>query len=56
LDFLTACGVDFVDDGEEERCVVAGYPSLFAMLEACAKGFAGTVGKMRGGIRDGGGR
>ncbi len=53
LDFLTGYRVDFIDDGEEERCIAAGNPGLLAMLEAHAKGFAGAVGKMCGRVGDG---
>lgn len=56
LDFIGGCRVDFVDDGEEERGVLAGNPGLLAMLETRAKGFAGPVGKVRGGVGNGCGR
>ena len=56
LDFLGGGGIDFIDDSKEERGVAARNPGLLAMLEACAKGFAGTVGKVRGGVCDRDGR
>lgn len=56
LDFLTGCRVDFVDDGEDDRGVAAGNPGLLAMLEARAKGLAGPVGEMCGGVGNGCGR
>jgi hypothetical protein len=56
LDFLTGYRVDFIDDNEEDRGVAAGNPGLLAMLETRAKGLAGPVGKVRGGVGNGCGR
>lgn len=56
LDFIVGNRVDFVDDGDQERGVLAGNPCLLAMLEARAKGLAGPIGKMCGGVGNGGWR